>query len=161
MRPLFLDDDIFNRYEAIVESWMGTPFRHRQRCKGRGVDCAFLPAECLYEAGLMARMDITWYAHDWYACFKDNRVRDGLVAGLKASLNLGLSLVEMPPGTAPIRGDIVAFIILPAFTANHVAIMLGDDLFVHAAILKVATGALNASWRDRLRHVYRIFREDN
>lgn len=159
MQPVFNDQDIFNRLASAALSWRDTPFRYRQRCKGRGVDCAFLIAECLREAGLCGPVDLKHYDWDWYACFKDNRVRDLILNGVKRALNPDLTLREMPPDTEPERGDIVAFLIKPALTANHMALMLDGGQFVHANIIRVESAVLDERWRMRLNHVYRLFKE--
>ncbi len=49
-----------SREAAIAEAreWVGTPYHHRARVKGAGVDCLMLLAEVYERAGVFARMGI-------------------------------------------------------------------------------------------------------
>ena len=35
----FDNEAAWEAFRAEAESWLGTPYRHLQRCKGRGADC--------------------------------------------------------------------------------------------------------------------------
>lgn len=53
----------------IVEeatSWLGTPYHHRARIKGAGVDCAMFPAEVYAARGLIEPVPELDYPHDWH-----------------------------------------------------------------------------------------------
>jgi cell wall-associated NlpC family hydrolase len=55
--------------EAVVGealSWLGTPYAHRQRLKGVGVDCAQLPLAVYAAAGLIPETDVGAYAPQWH-----------------------------------------------------------------------------------------------
>lgn len=159
MYPIFNHDNIFYNFKDICQSWVNTPFRHLQCCKGRGVDCAGLFSAALAEAGLMAPVAYDYYDHDWYAHFKDDRIQRSILSALKTALNPGLIVVKMPPPLTPRRGDILAFRILPALTANHTAIMLDDNTLIHASYRKVELTEYDERWAQRLVHVFRIFEE--
>lgn len=51
-----------------AKSWIGTPFHHEARIKGRdgGVDCAMLLAEIYERAGVVPRIAPEHYPHDWH-----------------------------------------------------------------------------------------------
>ncbi len=49
-----------------AQSWLRTPYHHRGRIKGAGVDCAMLLAEVYAEAGLVAPLAIPHYPPDWH-----------------------------------------------------------------------------------------------
>lgn len=51
---------------AEARSWLGTPYHHRGRIKGAGVDCAMLLAEVYHRAGLIPALDIGHYPMDWH-----------------------------------------------------------------------------------------------
>ena len=51
---------------AEARSWLGTPYHHRGRIKGAGVDCAMLLAEVYRAAGLIPRLEIGYYPMDWH-----------------------------------------------------------------------------------------------
>ncbi len=53
--------------EKIVSetlSWIGTPFRHRARVKGQGVDCAMFLAEVYEKTGMIPKVDVPHYSPD-------------------------------------------------------------------------------------------------
>lgn len=161
MLPFFIRQKECEKLTNAAKSWLGTPFRYRQSCKGRGVDCAFLIAAILHEAGVTGLVSFAHYDWDWYACFKDDRVQNIILDGVKAALNPGLTVVAMPPGTEPEAGDVVTFLIKPALTANHMAIMLCNGQFVHANLREVEAAEFDERWRERLKCVYRIFKGVN
>ena len=51
---------------ACARQWLRTPYHHRGRVKGAGVDCAMLLAEVYAEAGLVAPLAIPHYPPDWH-----------------------------------------------------------------------------------------------
>lgn len=50
--------------EALT--WVGTPYHHQGRVKGRGVDCGMLICEVYYQVGLMPFIDPRPYPSDWH-----------------------------------------------------------------------------------------------
>lgn len=55
--------------QAVVDaarSWLGTPYRHRQRVKGLGVDCAQILAAVYEEAGVITPLDLGEYSTQWH-----------------------------------------------------------------------------------------------
>lgn len=54
------------REDVVTEamSWLRTPYHHRARVKGAGVDCANLPAAVYEEVGLVDRIDPE-YSPQW------------------------------------------------------------------------------------------------
>ena len=51
---------------AEASGWLGTPYAHRQRLKGVGVDCAQLPLAVYAACGLIADADVGAYAVQWH-----------------------------------------------------------------------------------------------
>ncbi len=47
-------------------SWLGTKYHHMGRIKGVGVDCSMLLAEVYHAAGLMPKIVVKPYPHDWH-----------------------------------------------------------------------------------------------
>ncbi len=56
------------RQAVVAEalSWLGTPYAHRQRLKGVGVDCAQLPLAVYAAAGVIGAADVGAYASQWH-----------------------------------------------------------------------------------------------
>lgn len=51
---------------AEAMTWLGTPWRHRGRVKGAGVDCAQFVIGCYVGAGLIPDFDTGEYPRDWH-----------------------------------------------------------------------------------------------
>ncbi len=58
--------DVRARVVAEALSWLGTPYAHRQRLKGVGVDCAQLPLAVYAAAGVIGEADVGAYASQWH-----------------------------------------------------------------------------------------------
>ena len=54
------------RVVAEALSWLGTPYAHRQRLKGVGVDCAQLPLAVYAAAGVIGEAEVGAYASQWH-----------------------------------------------------------------------------------------------
>jgi cell wall-associated NlpC family hydrolase len=51
---------------AEAMTWLGTPWAHRGRVKGAGVDCAQFVIKCYAAAGLIDDFDTGEYPRDWH-----------------------------------------------------------------------------------------------
>ena len=56
------------RAQVVQEalSWLGTPYAHRGRIKGAGVDCGQFVALVFEAAGLVGHIEPDAYPHDWH-----------------------------------------------------------------------------------------------
>lgn len=54
------------RVVEAAESWLNTPFHHRARIKGAGVDCLMLLAEVYEAVGLIPHVEVEHYPPDWH-----------------------------------------------------------------------------------------------
>jgi cell wall-associated NlpC family hydrolase len=55
-----------DRVVAIARSWILTPYHHRSKVKGEGVDCAQIIAAVFEEAGLVPLLDLGDYPEQWF-----------------------------------------------------------------------------------------------
>jgi len=86
----------------ILESWMGTPYRHRTAVKGRGVDCIHFVACVMMEAGVISKFNVPDYPSDWHLHHTDELLREGIAQFPMSE--------EFDPGEVdPINGDILLF----------------------------------------------------
>lgn len=81
---------------AEAARWIGTPFHHRQRCHGRGVDCVNLLIAVYAAVGVAPQIETPWYPHDWHM-HKDDEM---LVETLK---------LYARPVSAGMSGDIAVY----------------------------------------------------
>lgn len=49
----------------VAKSWLGTPYHHRAKLKGIGVDCAQILVAVFSEAGIIDDFDTGQYPQDW------------------------------------------------------------------------------------------------
>ncbi len=49
-----------------ARTWLGTPYAHRQRARGLGVDCAQFPLAVYTAAGVIAPVDVGAYSTQWH-----------------------------------------------------------------------------------------------
>lgn len=109
---------------AEARSWLGTPYHHEARVKGRdgGVDCAQLLIGVYAAVGLIPPLDIPHYPPDWHLH------RD-------AERYLGIVLQharEIQPafGEGPLPGDVVVWRFGRCF--SHGAIVIDWPVVIHA-----------------------------
>jgi len=113
--------------QAIVGeamSWLGTPWHHRARVRGAGVDCAqFLVG--VFSAPTVAQvppLDLGYYAPDWH--LHQDRPR--------FLLRLAEYAEPLPAGESGLPGDIAMF--QYGRHAAHGSIVIGWPLIVHAFV---------------------------
>lgn len=66
-----------------ARTWLGTPYVHSGRVKGVGVDCLTLLAGVYQEAGLVERVPIPNYPHDWHLHRAEQLYMNGLLKYMK------------------------------------------------------------------------------
>jgi cell wall-associated NlpC family hydrolase len=113
-------DAIRKAVVAEAMTWLGTPYAHRQRLKGAGVDCAGLPLEVYAATGLIPPTDVGSYSAQWH---------------LHRSRELYLEWVERlgPREIAPERVRAGDFLIWRfGRTFSHGAIALDTYRVIHA-----------------------------
>lgn len=81
--------------EAVARAWIGTPFVHRHRIRGRGVDCIGLVKEVGIETGLLPLQPNATARFRHYGRLPDPRV---LLEGLTAFL----VALDCDPKTPPV-----------------------------------------------------------
>ena len=62
----FDDPHAWEAFRSEAESWIGTPYRHLQRCKGRGADCTLFIGQTLLDVGVLTRLEYGYYPRDWH-----------------------------------------------------------------------------------------------
>ncbi len=154
--PLFLNDTAWQRYEAILRSWLGTPYRHLTMVKGRGADCALFIGASLVEAGILDKVIYEYYPCDWHIHTHEEVVLEGLFRHFSVHVAPGLALVRLERDTALLRGDILAFATTLTGVANHAAVFLGERM-IHAAPRRgVSLWSFSSYFERHLAAVFRI-----
>jgi cell wall-associated NlpC family hydrolase len=107
------------RVVEVARSFVGTPYHHRGRIKGVGIDCAQLLIEVYAEAGLVERFDTGEYPMDWALHRSEERF-------------LGFLADRAQPTAYALAGDVLLFRYGRCY--SHAAIVVDDALMVHAFI---------------------------
>lgn len=138
---------------AEARSWIDTPYHHRARVKGAGVDCAMILVGVYEALGLVEPIDVPAYPPDWH-----------LHRGEEVYLDIVRRYADEIDGP-PAQGDIALWKIGRAFA--HGAIVLEWPLVIHAwladrrVLIASGEGPLLSRGRDgspRPRLFYRLRR---
>ena len=145
----FFDDETnLNRLREILNSWLGTPFRHLCGVKGLGVDCSRFVFHVLEELDLVSWRENTLPRHPrrWYL---HNPLFD--VVALAKEL---VSLEDVKKEDI-VNGDIVVYKI--GRCPSHFGIYLDD--YVYMSLERIGVSAFSWSdemWFKRVAHCLRV-----
>lgn len=106
---------------AEAMSWLGTPWHHRARVKGAGVDCAQFLIGAYVGAGLIAPFDTGDYPRDWHIHRDEERF-------LPFVLRFAAEIGEADAGP----GDVILFRIGRVY--SHGALLVDWPQAIHAAV---------------------------
>jgi len=106
---------------AEAKSWLGTPWRHRGRLSGVGVDCAQFVLKVYANAGLIDDFDTGEYPRDWHIHRDEERF-------LTFVPRFAREIAENEADA----GDLVIFRIGRVY--SHAAIVVGWPVGIHAAV---------------------------
>lgn len=121
--------------EALVAAsrrWLRTPYHHRARILGVGVDCAQILIASHVEAGLVEDFDVGKYTHDWHLHRGEERYLFFLEQKLKPVDLRDLPIRERSSDFAPLPGDVLMWRVGRTF--SHSAIVTQWPFIIHAYI---------------------------
>lgn len=110
------------RVVEVAKTWLRTPYHHQGRIKGAGADCLTLLAEVYHEAGIVPKVEIPFYVHDWHLHRSEEKYLSGL---LKYTHEIS---------SPPLPGDIILWKFGRCF--SHGAIVADWPFFIHSYIGK-------------------------
>lgn len=117
-----------------ARSWCNTPYRHRARIKGHGVDCGMILIEVFAEAGLIESFDPGIYTRDWYFHRNEEKYLSIMEKLTGPPIRDNTHLVEWKTeGYKPLMGDILIWRV--GRTYSHSAIVTEWPYVVHASAL--------------------------
>lgn len=134
--------------KIILDSWIGTPFRHHCGVKSLGCDCIHFVARAFEELEVVNVGEIPNYAKDWHV----HNTRELLAEAIEKYLNVkkvGLSGLQ--------NGDIV----LSHFgkAASHAGIFFNG--YVYQSLTKIGVKKINFTdkkFRKYMRFAYRLLK---
>jgi cell wall-associated NlpC family hydrolase len=141
MTPYYCTRRRWQALQAEADSWLRTPFHHRQAVKGQGVDCVNLVQETLAETSYWTRQDLADYPVDFGSHSPDSVLLEAfrkLPAFRRAFHEIDLRPIDPSLRPSFIQpGDVVA--ILVGQCEHHAGLALPDRSLLH--ILRDTQGA--------------------
>jgi cell wall-associated NlpC family hydrolase len=105
---------------AAARSWIGTPYHHRARVKGAGVDCIMLLVAAFEDAGVLSGIKVPLYVGQWHLHRDAEKYLQGLMGYCR----------ELGPDEKPQAGDIALWKFGRVY--SHGAIITDWPRLVHA-----------------------------
>jgi cell wall-associated NlpC family hydrolase len=155
MTPYFLKQPQQDRLRQVVDSWLGTPYRHMGMNRG-GVDCTkFIGMVCI-ELGLLADVERDYYATDWFLHGHREEMLESMDRhGQQFPTGLCLSKYQYPQPL--LIGDVLCITTSPSGLCNHAGIFMGTGKMAHCINRKgVAMTDFAYSWDAKTRFVFRV-----
>ena len=134
-----------NKVVQEARTWLGTPYHHHAAVKGVGVDCAQVLIEVYANAGVVEKIDVGDYPHDWHMHRSEEKY-------------LGWIKKYCRKVTAPKMGDIALFTF--GRCVSHAAIIVNwPGEVIHSYIRQgvVLASADDAELRVRLHSFWTPF----
>jgi cell wall-associated NlpC family hydrolase len=164
MKPYFEDAKNWEKAKTVLDSWMGTPYRHLWMQKGRGADCALFIGAWLQELGIVKEVLHDFYPPNWFLHTDLEIIKNVFSKNIATQMvdNFDLQLIPadaIGEGVQLFRGDMPTFCTVPKRgITNHAGIMLdGGGSFIHSAVNRgVSQMHWGNYWRRCLTSVYRV-----
>lgn len=128
---VFANDRLWTDFKTEIESWIGTPYRHFARVKGRGADCILFIAEAFAGVGLMDRFTCDYYPRDWWVHTRSDLMRDMFIDHFNSQLKAGLRIHDMTHDQ-PKRGDIITFAYPKTGVTSHGSVYMEGGRIIQA-----------------------------
>ncbi len=138
--------EIITRAAIVAEalSWLGTPYQHQMSTKGAGCDCLGLVRGIWRAFYGSEPATIPPYTPDWAEMSGDEALKNAADEFLKP-----IAISKACPA------DILLFRMQAGVPAKHIAIVLGDDLIIHAYWGRAVTKSFLAPfWKTRRAYAY-------
>jgi len=151
----------WKEFENELLSWVGTPYKHLWKHKGRGVDCNMFIGSVLVTCGYLKDLNYDYYPKDWWLHTDKQLILDYIEKHrnlLKEGYDFKVIWLKNKEDFTLLRGDYLGFSINnKRKIVNHSGIYLGDMKFIHSHYKKgVCIENLNGYWYRHLQIVVRL-----
>jgi len=155
--PYFKSDTAWRQIQEIIDSWMGTPYKHLQMVKGRGADCTLFIAACWKELGILTEVTFDYYSRDWHIHTKEELVLNGLYRHFADHCHNGFTIEKLLPTEVKFRGDMLVFATTKTGVTNHASIYLGEKMMAHSINQRgVSRFPFGGFWERKIKAIFRI-----
>lgn len=145
MKFYFESKERQEKLKTVLESWEGTPHKHKGRVKGKAVDCINLVGMVLVETGVIRKFYVIDYAPDWHL----HKSRELLLEGIMEQT----PSVQVDPMGPLMNGDVLLFQYGRA--SAHSAIYFDDYVYQSFNRQRVRKANLKHQ-KDRLKYAIRM-----
>ncbi len=161
MTPYFDDEQNRQRFQEILDSWKGTPYRHFTAVKGCGADCTLFIASALVEAGILDGVSYSYYPRDWHLNTQEEMVLGYIEKNVREHLAPGFSIDRLPAGSPLQWGDVMGFALTKMNVTNHLGILVENNMMLGAISCRdVREVELRDYWMRHMSCVFRLMREN-
>ncbi len=159
----WFNDDWRKKFLQSIATWVGTPYRHMGKVKGREIDCSLFIGFVWMEIGIIKKYDIDeYYPRDWYFHSTNDFILEKYIENEKY-LNHGLKfkVIERAiPKDELFFGDVLGFKTKNALVTNHCCFYLGENKIAHALPHRGVCITTYMDWWERhLTNVIRLSEE--
>lgn len=127
MIPVFENNKDWLRMRKIIDSWLGTPYKHLTMVKGGGADCTLFIGACWKEFGIINKVNYDYYPRDWHTHTKEERVLKSFFEHWNEYRNAEFEFQVVSNEDRKLRGDLLAFSTTSQKVTNHASIYMGED----------------------------------
>ena len=156
MKKYFENDINYKRFDGVINSWIGTPYKHLTVVKGRGADCALFICGILKDIGIINKIVFDYYPHDWFIHTDKDYVSDGFIDHIKNYAKSNIELEKYTPEVKLYRGDILG-IAINSKVINHAAYYMEGNFLIHSldrvGVHKVTTPEF---FKERIVNIFRL-----
>ena len=155
----YFDDDIrYKRFDNVVKSWEGTPYRHLGMTRQRGADCGLFMCAILLHCQIITEFKYDYYPPDWHLHTEENYVMQRFVDTIKANVVKGMWFRKYTRGNTNLhRGDILTFSMCENGINNHTALYMENNEVVHSLEgVGVHRVELIDFFEKRMTNIYRL-----
>lgn len=161
MKPLFESNENWERMKSIIDSWLGTPYRHLAMVKGGGADCTLFIGACWKEYGILNYVSHEYYPKEWHIHTKQELILDSFDEHWHNHTNPGFTFHEFRKDLPIMRGDVLAFSTTSQHVTNHASIYLGyvdhKDVMCHVINGRpVSYFPFGHFWKDKMVSFFRV-----
>lgn len=150
MKYFFEEEKKQRELKDVLDSWLGTPFRHMAGVKKLGCDCVHFVATAMEEVGAGPKKgnkyQISPYPKDWHIHHDEELLMKGIVEQMA---------VERESLDRPKNGDM--FLFKYGRACSHIAIYFDDRFYQSVAGRKlIASPWMERPWHHRKRYNFRM-----
>ena len=134
MKKYFENDNNYKRFERVINSWIGTPYKHLTLVKGRGADCALFIGGVMRDCGIIKKVVYDYYPRNWHIHTKQEYVLNGINKHITEQAIDGITIERYAPDEEIefYRGDILTFTMRDNAITNHAAYYIEGGFLIHS-----------------------------